>query len=101
MRKKKKRSSRGKYILEFKLEAVQLVKDEQAVPVTTEILGMPVPALVNWGSTQWQKPTQGSWFQTHEPRTNGAGSTTCVGCATEKGERDLKKATAHIAQNSL
>ena len=39
---------RGKYTLEFKLEAVRLVKGGQAVPVTAKILGVPVQALGNW-----------------------------------------------------
>ena len=38
---------RGKYTLEFKLEAVRLVKGGQAVPVTAKILGVPVQTLGN------------------------------------------------------
>ena len=40
--------ARGKYTLEFKLEAVRLVKGGQAVPVTAKILGVPVQTLGNW-----------------------------------------------------
>lgn len=39
---------RGKYTLEFKLEAVRLVKGGQAVPVTAKILGVPVQTLGTW-----------------------------------------------------
>ncbi len=35
----------GKYNLEFKLEAVRLVKGGQAVPATARILGVPVQTL--------------------------------------------------------
>ena len=38
----------GKYTLEFKLEAVRLVKGGQSVPVTAKILGVPVQTLGNW-----------------------------------------------------
>ena len=39
---------RGKYTLEFKMEAVRLVKGGQTVPVTAKILGMPVQTLGVW-----------------------------------------------------
>ena len=42
MSKRKDGQSRGKDTLEFKLEAVRLVKVGQAVPVTAKILGVPV-----------------------------------------------------------
>ena len=40
--------ARGKYTLEFKLEAVRLVKRGQTAPVTAKILGVPVQTLGNW-----------------------------------------------------
>lgn len=43
MEKSKTIQTRGKYTLEFKLEAVRLVKGGQAVPVTAKILGMSAP----------------------------------------------------------
>ena len=48
MSKTKDGQGRGRYTLEFKLEAVRLVKGGQAVPVTAKILGMPVQTLGNW-----------------------------------------------------
>ena len=48
MSKRKDGQARGKYTLEFKLEAVRLVKGGQAVPVTAKILGVPVQTLGNW-----------------------------------------------------
>lgn len=50
MTKRKDGQARGKYTLEFKLEAVRLVKGGQAVPVTVtaKILGVPVQTLGNW-----------------------------------------------------
>lgn len=40
---------RAKYTLEFKMEAVRLVKSGQAVAVTAKILGIPKASLDNWG----------------------------------------------------
>ncbi len=48
MSKRKDGHARGKYTLEFKLEAVRLVKGGQAVPVTAKILGVPTQTLGNW-----------------------------------------------------
>ena len=48
MSKRKDGTARGKYTLEFKLEAVRLVKGGQSVPVTGKILGVPVQTLGNW-----------------------------------------------------
>ena len=39
--------ARGKYTGEIKFEAVRLVKDGQAVPMTAKILGVPVQTLNN------------------------------------------------------
>ena len=39
---------RAKYTLEYKMEAVRLVKGGQAVSVTTKILGIPKTSLDNW-----------------------------------------------------
>ena len=39
---------RAKYTLEFKLEAVRLVKGGQAASVTAKILGIPKASLENW-----------------------------------------------------
>jgi transposase-like protein len=40
--------TRGKYTLEFKLEAVRLVKGGQTAAVTAKILGVPEQTLGNW-----------------------------------------------------
>ena len=48
MSKRKDGYARGKYTLEFKMEAVRLVKGGQAVPVTAKILGVPTQTLGNW-----------------------------------------------------
>ncbi len=48
MSKRKDGQARGKYTLEFKLEAVRLVKGGQALAVTAKVLGVPVQTLGNW-----------------------------------------------------
>ena len=45
MSKRKDGQPRGKYTLEFKLEAVRLVKGGQAAAVTAKVLGMPKQTL--------------------------------------------------------
>ncbi len=48
MSKRKDGQPRGMYTLEFKLEAVRLVKGGQAASVTAKVLGMPKQTLDNW-----------------------------------------------------
>jgi hypothetical protein len=48
MSKRKDGQPRGNYTLEFKLEAVRLVKGGQAAAVTAKVLGMPKQTLKNW-----------------------------------------------------
>ena len=48
MSKRKDRQVRGKYTLEFKMEAVRLVRGGQSVPKTAKILAVPVQTLGNW-----------------------------------------------------
>jgi len=48
MSKKGDTGHRARYTLEFKLEAVRLVKGGQDVGVTAKVLGMPKQTLGNW-----------------------------------------------------
>ena len=48
MGKKDDAAQRARYTLEFKLEAVRLVKGGQDVGVTAKVLGMPKQTLGNW-----------------------------------------------------
>lgn len=74
MSKRKDGQVRGKYTLEFKLEAVRLVKGGQAVAVTAKILGVPTQTL-------------GSWVRlSSKGQLRGAGGTGPAACAT--GARD-------------
>ena len=48
MTKKRQDQHRARYTLEFKLEAVRLVKAGQETSVTMRVLGMPKQTLSNW-----------------------------------------------------
>ena len=43
-----KTRKRARYMLEFKIETVRLVKGGQAVSATTKLLGIPNASLDNW-----------------------------------------------------
>ena len=101
MGKKMNASVRGKYTLEFKLEAVRLVKGGQTVPVTAKILGMPTQTLGNWVRLSEKgtlvgagdKPVSNEQMELARLRAE---------LARVKMERDiLKKATAYFARESL
>ena len=92
---------RGRYTLEFKLEAVRLVKGGQAVPVTAKVLGVPVQTLGNWvrlgekGQLKGagDKPVSSEQMELARLRAQLARVTM---------ERDiLKKATAYFARETL
>jgi hypothetical protein len=80
-------TARGKYTLEFKMEAVRLVKSGQAVPVTAKILGVPTQTLGKLGTLEWQRPARGGWRQASVARANGAGAFAGRECTTAHGAR--------------
>lgn len=101
MSKSKDRQARGQYTLEFKQEAVRLVRGGQPVPVTAKILGMPEQTLGNWVRLSNQgrlkgagdKPVSAEQMELARLRAE---------CARLKMERDiLKKATAYFAREIL
>ena len=60
MSKTKSTQARGKYTLEFKLEAVRLVRKGQSVAVTAKTLGIPGQTLDNWMRLQAKGVLQGA-----------------------------------------
>ena len=93
--------ARGKYTLEFKMEAVRLVKGGQASAVTAKVLGIPNQTLDNWvrlsnkGELKGagDKPVSAEQMELARLRAQLARVTM---------ERDiLKKATAYFARESL
>ena len=101
MSKRKDGQVRGKYTLEFKLEAVRLVKAGQAAAVTAKVLGMPKQTLENWVrlgekgqlTGAGDKPVSAEQMELARLRAENA---------RLRMERDiLKKATAYFAKESL
>ena len=101
MSKRKEGQARGKYTLEFKLEAVRLVKGGQAGSVVAKVLGTPKQTLDNWVRLSEKgrlvgagdKPVSAEQMELARLRAQLARVTM---------ERDiLKKATAYFAKDSL
>jgi transposase-like protein len=101
MSKKDEVQHRARYTLEFKLEAVRLVKAGQEASVTARVLGIPKATLSNWvrlagkGDLQGagDKPVSAEQMELARLRAE---------LAKVKMERDiLKKATAYFARESL
>jgi transposase len=100
MGKKQSAEHRGQYTLEFKLEAVRLVRGGQATAVTAQVLGIPKQTLGNWlrldqaGKLRGAGERPVSVEQMELARLRAE-------LARVKMERDiLKKATAYFAKES-
>jgi transposase len=97
----KKSQGRGKYTLEFKLEAVRLVKGGQAVPVTAKVLGLPTQTLNNWIRLDNKGQLKGAGDKPVSPEQMELARLRAQ-LARVTMERDiLKKATAYFAKESL
>ena len=101
MSKRNEGKQRARYTLEFKLEAVRLVKGGQEASVTARVLGVPKQTLSNWvrlaekGELQGagERPVSAEQMELARLRAE---------LARVKMERDiLKKATAYFAKDSL
>ena len=64
---------RARYTLEFKLEALKLVKGGQVAAVTAKILGIQKQTLENWVRLGPQGSAQGRKRQAGEPGADGVG----------------------------
>ena len=101
MSKRKDGQERGKYTLEFKLEAVRLVKGGQAAAVTAKILGVPVQTLGNWVRLSSKSQLKGAGDKPVSPEQMELARLRAE-CARLRMERDiLKKATAYFAREAL
>jgi transposase-like protein len=101
MSKRKDGQARGKYTLEFKMEAVRLVKGGQAVPVTAKILGIPSQTLGNWVRLSSKGQLMGVGDKPVSPEQMELARLRAEN-ARLRMERDiLGKATAYFAKGSL
>ena len=98
MSKRKDGQARGNYTLEFKLEAVRLVKGGQAVPVTARVLGVPVQTLGNWVRLSEKGQFRGAGDKPVSPEQMELARLRAKN-ARLRMERDiLKRATAYFAK---
>lgn len=101
MSKRKDGQPRGKYTLEFKLEAVRLVKGGQAAAVTAKVLGMPKQTLENWVRLSESGQLRGTNDKPVSPEQMELARLRAQ-LARVTMERDiLKKATAYFAKESM
>jgi transposase-like protein len=99
--KRKDGQPRGKYTLEFKLEAVRLVKGGQAASVTAKVLGMPKQTLDNWVRLSEKGQLKGAGDKPVSPEQMELARLRAEN-ARLRMERDiLGKATAYFAKHSL
>ena len=92
---------RAKYTLEFKLEAVRLVKGGQAASVTAKILGIPKASLENWVRLSAKGELKEAGDKPVNPEQMELARLRAE-LARVKMERNiLKKATAYFARESL
>ena len=100
MSKKSQDQHRARYTLEFKLEAVRLVKAGQEASVTARVLGMPKQTLSNWVRLAEKGELHGAGDRPVSAEQMEL-AWLRVELARVKMERDiLKKATAYFARDS-
>jgi len=101
MSKRNDGQARGKYTLEFKLEAVRLVKGGQSAAVTAKVLGIPNQTLGNWVRLSNKGELKGAGDKPVSPEQMELARLRAQ-LARVTMERDiLKKATAYFARESL
>jgi len=91
---------RARYTLEFKMEAVRLVRGGQVAAVTAKVLGIPKQTLENWVRLYSKGKLKGAG---HKPVSAEQMELARLRAelARVKMERDiLKKATAYFARES-
>ena len=92
---------RARYTLEFKMEAVRLVKAGQEASVTARVLGVPKATLGNWVRLAEKGELQGAGDRPVSAEQMELARLRAE-LARVKMERDiLKKATAYFAKDSL
>ena len=91
---------RARYTLEYKMEAVRLVKGGQVAAVTAKILGIPKQTLENWVRLHGKGQLKGAGDKPVSPEQMELARLRAEN-ARLRMERDiLKKATAYFARES-
>lgn len=94
------KGKRAQYTLEFKIEAVRLVRGGQSVGAVSQVLGVAAQTLHNWVKWEAKGQLKGTAAKPVSPEQMEI-SRLRAELARTKMERDiLKKATAYFAQES-
>jgi transposase len=101
MSKTKSTQARGKYTLEFKLEAVRLVRKGQSVAVTAKTLGIPGQTLDNWMRLQAKGALQGAGDRPVTAEQMELARLRAENARLKMEHEILKKAAAYFARESL
>ena len=101
MSKRKDATARGKYTLEFKMEAVRLVKAGQTVSVTAKILGVPTQTLGNWVRLSGKGQLKGAGDKPVSPEQMELARLRAENSRLRMERDILKKATAYFAKETL
>ena len=101
MSKTKSTQARGKYTLEFKLEAVRLVRKGQSVAVTAKTLGIPGQTLDNWMRLQAKGVLQGAGDRPVTAEQMELARLRAENARLKMEHEILKKAAAYFARESL
>jgi transposase len=91
---------KARYTIEFKLEAVRLVKAGQSAADTAKVLDGTEQTLYNWVKLERQGQLGGAGGQTRESRADGNRPAACRTIARQDGARHIEKATAFFAKES-
>jgi transposase len=95
------KSTRARYTLEFKLEAVRMVKGGQSLAAVSKILGIADQTLYNWVKAAREGCLGGAGTRPVDPQQMELARLRAE-LARVKMERDiLKKATAYFAKESV
>lgn len=101
MSKRKDGQARGKYTLEFKMEAVRLVKGGQAIAVTAKVLDVPVQTLGNWVRLSGKGQLKGAGDKPVSPEQMELARLRAENSRLRMERDILKKATAYFAREAL
>ena len=94
------KGKRAQYTLEFKIEAVRLVRGGQSVGAVSQVLGVAAQTLHNWVKWEAKGQLKGTAAKPVSPEQMEI-SRLRAELARTKMERDiLKKATAYFAKES-
>lgn len=91
--------TRVRYTLEFKLEAVRLVKAGQSVAAVAETLDVPAQSISNWLKADQEGKLGGGRHEAGKPGADGIVETSRRSGAAEDGARYFKKSVGRFNES--